>query len=111
MASKNKSGAYIREWMESVGLKQADLVKKLGWSKAKANSVWHGDQRYNEDMLNEVSLLVNARPRELLMHPADAHAERRLRATLREIAGGAQAPAAEAEEPAAQPIPLPSRRA
>lgn len=82
MASKSKSSAYVREWMQSVGLKQSDLVKQLDWSKAKANAVWHGEQRYNEDMLGEVATLVNAEIYELLMPPEDAHRLRRLRAVL-----------------------------
>lgn len=82
MALKPKSRGYIREWMELAGLKQADLVKRLDWSKAKANSVWHGEQRYNEDLLEEVAPLVNARPYELLMHPSDAMTLRQLQAAL-----------------------------
>lgn len=99
MDPKAKSGAYIKEWMESVGLIQADLCKKLGWSKAKASAVWNGEQRYNEDMLNEVGLLVKALPRELLMPPEEAHRKRRIEIELRRVAEEeAQRQRAEAEE-------------
>lgn len=79
---RGKSKAYIREWMELAKLKQSDLVAKLDYSKAKANALWHGEQRTNEDILEEIAALVNARPYELLQHPDEAHRARRLEAAL-----------------------------
>lgn len=98
MATKTESAAYIREWMQSVGLKQTDLVKQLGWSKAKANAVWHGQQRYNEDMLDDVSRLVNASVFELLLPPETAHSLRRIQQTARQIAHESEAPARSKED-------------
>lgn len=82
MAQPDKSLNYIAEWMESVGLIQADLVKHLGWSKAKANAIWRRDQRINEDVLREVAPLVKAEPHELLLPPDRAHLLRHLQAIL-----------------------------
>lgn len=69
---------FLREWMESVGLKQAALQKELGWSKGKMNSVWHG-QQYTQEIIDEVAPWLNVRPYELLMPPDLAHAFRNLR--------------------------------
>ena len=100
MALKGKSTAYIPEWMTSVEMIQSDLVRLLGWSKAKANAVWNHQQRFNEDMLNEVAPLVNARTWELLMPPAEAHRLRRQQAALFEAARSGEVPAA--DQPAAK---------
>ena len=70
---------YIREWMETCKLKQADLMRLLEWPRAKASDVVTGKQRYNRDLVNEISLIMNCRPYELLMPPADAMALRRLK--------------------------------
>jgi transcriptional regulator with XRE-family HTH domain len=103
--AKTKSRGFIREWLVLAGLKQSDLVKLLDWSKAKANAVWHGDQRINEDMLEEIAPLVNARTYELLMHPDSAHQFRRLEAALAAAGRPAQ------PEPAPTPLPAPRRKA
>lgn len=71
--------------MQLTGLRQADLVNRLDYSKAKAFAVWHGDQRLNEDILEEVADLVHARPYELLLTPERAHKLRHLEAALREV--------------------------
>lgn len=88
MAHRVKSRGYAREWLQLAGLKQADLVNRLNYSKAKAFAVWHGDQRLNEDILEEVADLVRARPYELLLSPEAAHRLRRLEAALRDVNSG-----------------------
>lgn len=85
MASKAKSRGYAKEWLQLAGLKQADLVRLLGYSKAKANAIWHGEQRLNEDILDELAPLAHARPYELLMEPETAMRFRRLEAALRDV--------------------------
>jgi len=71
---------FLREWMEQSDPPkiQADLQKQLGWSKAKAHDVWHG-QQYTQALIDEVAPWLNARPFELLLHPDQAMAIRRLR--------------------------------
>lgn len=69
---------FIREWMEQAGYKQADMQRQFGWSKAKASDVFNG-QRYNQALIDDLAPWLNARPYELLMHPHDAMAFRRLR--------------------------------
>lgn len=109
-ATKPKSKAYIQEWMTLARLRQSDLVKLLGWSKAKANSVWHADQRINEDILEEVAPLVHARTYELLMHPDVAHQLRRLQSLVDDALERTRQPSPQPEAPPAA-IPIGKRRA
>jgi hypothetical protein len=44
-----------------------------------------GKQRYNRDILNDVAKALNIYPFELLMHPSDAMAQRRMRAAVKEF--------------------------
>jgi transcriptional regulator with XRE-family HTH domain len=69
---------YLREWMNLAGKRQADLIREIGWSRAKASDVWNG-QQYTQLMIDQVAPWLHARPYELLMHPEEAMALRRLR--------------------------------
>jgi len=69
---------YLQEWMELAGKRQADLIREIGWSRAKASDVWNG-QQYTQQMIDDVAPWLHARPYELLMHPEEAMALRRLR--------------------------------
>lgn len=83
---------FLREWMaqSSPPKIQADFVKDLGWSKAKANDVYHG-QQYTQALIDELAPWLNVRAWELLMHPEDAMAIRRLRdAAARIVADNAR---------------------
>lgn len=102
---------FLRDWLKSLGMKQADLIRALGWSKAKASDVVAGEQRYTRDMVNEVAAILNVRPFELLMHPSDAFSIRRMREDALRVA--AETTAAEeraAAEPARQKAPGSSAR-
>lgn len=70
---------YLREWMEQADPPriQADL-QQLGWSKAKAHDVWHG-QQYTQAIIDEIAPWLNVRPFELLLPPEVAFAIRRVR--------------------------------
>lgn len=70
---------YLAEWMGSLLKKQADLVRDLDWNKAKASLMVNGKQQYTRDEVNELATYLNIQPFELLMHPDDAMAYRRLR--------------------------------
>lgn len=85
MAPKTPTTWYIQEWMKAHHKVQADLVKDLEWPKGKANKVWHGQQRYNEDLVNEIASWLNVRPYELLMSPEDAMRLRAIRGFAAEI--------------------------
>lgn len=79
MARQPQHDWYLREWMTQFGKVQFALVTELGWHKGTANKVWHGDQPYKRDMVNEIAAWLNIKPYELLMHPEDAMAIRRTR--------------------------------
>jgi len=112
-ALKKQTSWYIREWMVVLGHIQADLTKDLDWPKAKANRVFNGQQRYNEDLLLEVAAWLNLRPYELLLPPDQAMAIRRLRddalTIVRDSSALSNEPAA-AETPAPAEAPAPAER-
>lgn len=69
-----------------LGKHQKDLVKDLDWNKAKASLVMSCKQKYTRDEVNELASYLNIRPFELLLHPDDAMAIRRLREDVLRIA-------------------------
>lgn len=69
---------YFREWMEQAGKKQSDLIKELGWSKAKAHGVWHG-QQYTQALVDELAPYLHIRPFEILLPPHEAFSIRAMR--------------------------------
>jgi transcriptional regulator with XRE-family HTH domain len=69
---------YLKAWLKTLGKKQADLERDLGWNKARASLTARGLQPYDRDDVNEISAYLNIRPYELLLHPEDAFTIRRL---------------------------------
>ena len=82
---------FLKEWLKAVGKRQADMVRDLDWNKAKVSLTASGKQAYDRDDVNEASAYLNIAPYELLMHPSDAMALRRLRQDVAKIAN-VQAP-------------------
>lgn len=77
---------YLKEWLRATHKKQSDIVKDLDWNKAKVSLMARGLQPYTREEVNELAEYLNIRPHELLMHPDDAHAIRRLRAEMIRLA-------------------------
>jgi hypothetical protein len=77
---------YLKEWLHACQKKQADIVRDLDWNKAKVSLMVRCLQPYTRAEVNELAEYLNIRPYELLMHPDDAHAARRLRADLIRLA-------------------------
>ena len=77
---------FLKEWLATLGKKQADVVNDLDWNKAKVSLTASGKQPYTRDDVNEIADYLHLRPYELLMHPEDAMALRRLRDTAFRIA-------------------------
>lgn len=90
MAPAPKPDWFLQQWVRTLGKKQNDLVAELGWHKQKANRLWHGKQPFRRDDLNEVAEWLNLRPYEVLMHPDEAMAIRRLRESAATIVSGLQ---------------------
>lgn len=103
MAAPAKHDWYLQEWFATLGLKQFDLVTRLDYPRGTAHKLWHGLQPYRRDNVEEISALLNIAPHELLMHPDDAMAIRRLTAAVAEIS---RAPVTAEDDPA-----LPKRAA
>lgn len=70
---------YFAEWLEATETTQAEVGRRTGYPKAKMSDLFNGKQRYNRDILNDIAAALNIAPHELLMHPADAMAQRRIR--------------------------------
>lgn len=72
--------------MDSLRLKQIDLIEATGWDKRKVSFLYTGRQPYNRETVNQLATVLNIEPFELLMHPDDAMALRRLRESAIRIA-------------------------
>ncbi|GGL48192.1 hypothetical protein GCM10010983_51940 [Caulobacter rhizosphaerae] len=77
---------YLAEWAKAVGKIQADAQRELGWPKATASDLWRGRQRYNQELVDQVSNWLNVRPYELLLPPNEALALRDMRKSAQQIA-------------------------
>jgi transcriptional regulator with XRE-family HTH domain len=93
---------YLPQWLSSLHLKQADLERLTGWDKRKASFLVNGKQSYKREIVNEAAAALRIEPFELLMHPADAFALRRLRETALRIAADNRVPFTPAPEDVAQ---------
>lgn len=71
--------------MDLLGVKQSAMIEKTGWSKATASQIYNGKQDYSPKVVREASLALNVREYELLMHPDQAMALRRLQSSAQEI--------------------------
>lgn len=76
---------YLKQWLRSLGKKQADLERDLELNKAKVSLTANGKQPYDRDLINDIADYLSLRPYELLMHPDDAMAIRQLQATAQRI--------------------------
>jgi transcriptional regulator with XRE-family HTH domain len=83
---------FIREWMDMLGKSQSDMTRLAGWSKATASQLYNGAQDYSPKVVNSAAVALNCRPWELLMHPDEAMAIRRLRVAALQIAADSAQP-------------------
>jgi hypothetical protein len=77
---------YLPQWMAALHVRQVDLMSQTGWDKRKASFLVNGKQPYTRSEINEASAALRIAPFELLMHPDDAMALRRLRGIGLQIA-------------------------
>ena len=92
MASIDDHDWYLPQWLGTLHVRQAELERLTGWDKRKASFLMTGKQPYKRETVNEAARALNIQPFELLMHPADAFALRRLRETALSIAADNRAP-------------------
>lgn len=88
--TKPRHDWYLKEWLRSCGKRQADIVSDLEWNKARVSLMVSGKQQYTRDAVNELADWLHIRPHELLMHPDDANAIKRLRAEMIRLAHSAE---------------------
>lgn len=74
---------FLNDWLDSLNMSPAELMRAAGWSKRKISELTTGRMRYNRDVVNEAAAAMNIRPHELLMHPADAMAIRSFDSAVR----------------------------
>jgi transcriptional regulator with XRE-family HTH domain len=79
MAAAPRHDWYLKAWLKTLHVSQAHLVKETGLKKATVSELVNGKQRYNRDILNDIATALHLRPHELLMHPSEAMALRRVR--------------------------------
>jgi plasmid maintenance system antidote protein VapI len=86
MAQSIEHDWYLADWMQTLNVNQADLRRQTGWPKAKMSELVNGVSRYNRDVINALAKAMNLYPYELLMHPQDAFAIRKIRETVVAVA-------------------------
>lgn len=75
-------GWFLREWMDTLRVRQADMIERAGWSKTTASLLYNCQQDYNPELVRSASIALNIEPWELLMPPELAMQIRRLRAAV-----------------------------
>lgn len=88
---------YLREWMDSLGVNQAEMIRRTDWSKASASQLYNNKQDYSPKIVNEAAQALNVAPFELLMRPEEAMALRRQRDAALTIVAVSEEKAAAAE--------------
>ena len=77
---------FLREWMERLGKRQAEIINELGWERGRTSKVFNGRQPYSRRDVVQLSEWLKIEPFELLMAPTDALRMRHLRQTLQMVA-------------------------
>lgn len=72
-------GWFLREWMDTLQVRQADMIELAGWSKTTASLLYNCQQDYNPELVRTAAVALNIEPWELLMPPELAMQIRRLR--------------------------------
>lgn len=65
--------------MDTLGVNQAEMIRRTDWSKATASQLYNNVQDYSPKIVNEAARALNLMPFELLMRPDEAMALRRQR--------------------------------
>lgn len=89
---------YLADWMRTLRVSQADLVKRTGWGKSQTNDLYHGRTEFYRKVAIEAAHALNLQLHELFMHPDDAMAIRQMLHAQRRFADSPTLSAV-AEEP------------
>lgn len=77
---------FLAEWAELKGMSQAVAQRELGWPKSTTSNLFTGEQRYNQNYVEEAARWLGIEPYELLMPPREAEALRAFRMAARQVA-------------------------
>ena len=77
-------GWYLREWMDSLKVDQATMMRRANWSKTTASHLYNCRQNYNPALVQAAAAALHLRDFELFLHPDEAHQIRRLRLAVEE---------------------------
>ena len=77
-------GWYLREWMESLHVSQADMVRKADWSKTLVSHLYNRQKDFTPKLVREGATALGIRPYELFLPPEEANHIRRLRFAVEE---------------------------
>lgn len=83
---------FIREWADALKMRPVDLVRETDIPPSTMSEIWNGKTDYYRWLVNEFSRAMNIEPFELLMHPDEAFALRRLRTDAIRIAADTRQP-------------------
>lgn len=83
--NRNVLDWYLKDWLATLQVSQAELVRRTDYPKAKVSNLVTGEQRYNRDVVNDVASALHIQPYELLMHPSDAMAQRRFKKAAEDL--------------------------
>lgn len=72
--------------MDELRVKQAEMIRRTGWSKASASQIYNGQQDYSPKIVREAAQALNVRDWELLMPYDLAMAFRRFQASATQVA-------------------------
>lgn len=75
---KRYTNWYLRAWMKSLGVRQADLINKTGLNKTAVSLLVNDRQDYSPEIVRDVARALNIAPYELFLHPDDANALKKL---------------------------------
>lgn len=70
---------FLKEWMSSLDVSQADLARDCDWTNSTMHGIYHGRTQYYREIVNLIAEKLNVHPYELLMHPDQARALQRQR--------------------------------
>lgn len=86
LARKNRPDWYLKEWMSTLHISQAELARRIGKERNTINNIYHGKTEYYREILNEICAAIHIAPFEILMPPDEAMALRRIRESSLRIA-------------------------
>lgn len=81
---------YLRDWLATLRVSQQALADRLDWQKSKVSRLTSGTSVWRRDHLADISWALHLQPYELLLHPDDAMAIRRMRESALTIAADAR---------------------